>query len=426
MRKKLKCISILLCVCMCFSILSACTTDTDKQPVIPTLAPTPTPEPFSEIHGSLSSVFADAPVASDLLQILDSLIEDNATLDIEGYTEMLVTALVTYDLQNATAMAEQYKMDTIGKAKTYEMDLTKVESDVATRFVSRIGDEVSAAVERISRTEDSIYRMYALSNLQTALENYTSYRSFLLTIATGITGNLQVAADGVSQNMKTTLQLMLEADVDSEYFFTIPFFLTLKEEDTYKNDSNFKLFVDSVLNDLTTLEVSKMEPITTEDAWKKAYLDWLREDESAFESDFALLHINADGIPEIYYVFEQMGGTLCSYNGSNVIHQDLAKLYYMEKKIFFLDSCGRMGVYYDTVYALEDGTFQVMHNGEFGYLDDSLDANGERIYTYLWDSVKISEDEYERRLNTAFDIEQSTPYETSLSYEEAIEAIVLY
>lgn len=424
MKNFRKIVCILLCICMCLSILAACSTDTDKQPVIPT--PTPTPETFAETHNKLSSVFADAPVASELLQILDSLIEDNATLDVEAYTEKLVTALVTYDLQNATAMAEQYKMDTIGKAKTYEMDLAKVESESVTRFVSRIGDEVSAAAESISRTEDPIYRMYALSNLQTALDNYTSYRSFLLTIATSITGNLQVAAENLSKNMETTLQLFLQTDMSSEFYFTTPFFLTLKEEDSYTNDSYFKLFVDSVLNDLTTLEVSKAEPITTENAWKKAYLDWLKEDESATMGKFALLHINADDIPELYYTFNENASTLCSYNGSAVIHQNLATLYYIEKKIFFLDSGGRMGVYYDTVYALEDGTFQVMHNGEFNHFDDAPEASGERVYTYLWDSEKISEEEYERRLNTAFAKEQATPYEASLSYEEIVKAIVLY
>lgn len=104
-----------------------------------------------------------------------------------------------------------------------------------------------------------------------------------------------------------------------------------------------------------------------------------------------------------------------------------------------------MDVYQDKIYSIENGQFVLLHEGNYGAVDNShvqFDSGGNPIYHYYWDGTEVSsESEYMNLLNEVYNDQQAvTPFDGAeydsetwryvgnglCDYEEIIEAINTY
>lgn len=74
-----------------------------------------------------------------------------------------------------------------------------------------------------------------------------------------------------------------------------------------------------------------------------------------------------------------------------------------------------MDVYYDKIYTIDNKQFVLLYSGEYGAEDNSnlqTDNNGNIIYNYYWNGVKVnSEEECWNMINEVYNIQQSkVPY----------------
>lgn len=156
-----------------------------------------------------------------------------------------------------------------------------------------------------------------------------------------------------------------------------------------------------------------------ESDWKELYIDYVERirDEYSYgnvitgitEPEFKLIYIDDDNIPEIYVEGNSgvNGNEICMYYDGELVtlHISSGGLYYMEKGNWFCCSGGRMDVYYDYVYKIENGEFVRVYKGNYGAEDNAnvQIINGEPVYRYYWNDDEVSEEEYEEKLNSVFD-----------------------
>lgn len=187
--------------------------------------------------------------------------------------------------------------------------------------------------------------------------------------------------------------------------------------------------------------------------WKLAYLDYLFENgmeiEDWWSETYMLVNINNDDIPELYINYGSVpeGAKICSYYNGSVIYQHLSNygFSYIEGQNLFIDSGGHMDVYYDKIYSISDGMFELKYDGQYGAIDNSdvqYDSEGYPIYNYYWNENEVSDEvEYQKLLNAEFKKEKARdPYEGAeynselgrvvgsgiCDYEEIIKVIVEY
>lgn len=173
-------------------------------------------------------------------------------------------------------------------------------------------------------------------------------------------------------------------------------------------------------------------------AWKQAYYDFIVKDaketyggmpdiEDSY-SEYYLINIDDDDIPELYIAYgtSAYGEKLCTYHANSLTSLTLADsfLYYVPGSGDLLLSYGRMGVYWDDVYRLEAGRFNKTNSG-FSE-DEGLGENDERLNCkYYWNDEQVSEEEYEVKLYSAFDIDAAVSHydETSYNYNEILQLL---
>lgn len=151
--------------------------------------------------------------------------------------------------------------------------------------------------------------------------------------------------------------------------------------------------------------------------WAQAYYDYLSDykDTFAYAGEVYLIHVDDDGIPEMYIV----GSSYASGDLFVYYHQGQAKDQaftnmsgtYIEGSGLIKDSGGHMGYYYDIIYQLTDGILQTVADGEW---DEEYDADSDSwTDSYSIDEKEVSEEEYETRLNEIFDPDESRAYSGS-------------
>lgn len=189
---------------------------------------------------------------------------------------------------------------------------------------------------------------------------------------------------------------------------------------------------------------------STQNKWKEAYINYINE--HVYDSFgqavevYKLVNINNDGIPELYIDFGTTAGgaMICTYHEGKVIEQPMwsSGFSYREGQNIFRDSGGKMDVYYDNIYSIENGQFVLLCEGNFGASDNSnvkFDSNGSPIYNYFWNGTEVSsETEYMNLLNEIYNVQQAiSPFDGAkynsetgrytgnglCDYEEIIEAI---
>ncbi len=166
-----------------------------------------------------------------------------------------------------------------------------------------------------------------------------------------------------------------------------------------------------------TMKMQSQNELTASTSdWKSSYIDYIVKHGNIYDRwgdpkyTYKLVNINNDGIPELYINFGSTaeGDVICTnYNGV-VIEQPLWNygLSYIESQNLIRNAGGHMDDYYDELFTIHNGQFLLLHTGKYGAPDNSqltFDSDGNPIYNYYWDGIKItSETEYNTILNQSF------------------------
>lgn len=170
--------------------------------------------------------------------------------------------------------------------------------------------------------------------------------------------------------------------------------------------------------------------------WKKLYIDHVNNNflDDPTCANYALVYIDDDDIPELFvdYGFTYAGAEICTISNGEVkaMNKGLFDLNYIKHGNLFSISGGRQGVYFDYIYTIKDGEFTILHDGEYGDLDNSnpqIDSEGNLIYQYSWDKMKVSENEYKASLTAVFKNSKTlNGYDNTFSFDEIINAIKVF
>lgn len=152
------------------------------------------------------------------------------------------------------------------------------------------------------------------------------------------------------------------------------------------------------------------------EAWKMEYIEYIKgiaqKDSYIYDNGkFVFVNINGDDIPEIFYDSGSgYGGSgLITYSNEKVVELHMGNssyINYIEGKNIFKYSGGHMDVYYDKIYSIDNGDFVLHYTGDYGASDNSniqFDSDGNLIYNYYWNNVKVSKEEYNNLINETYD-----------------------
>ena len=203
----------------------------------------------------------------------------------------------------------------------------------------------------------------------------------------------------------------------------------------------------------------KLSSATNDDRWKELYINYIKEEANRYYDEmkgsylevYKLIDINDDLIPELY-IEHTYDSEICSYYDGKTFSLAMGasgdaggvagKIFYMEGKNLIMGVSGGLGAYFDKIYRINKGEFELLHEGMSGVIDQSnlqLDENGAPIYDYYWNGKKVSKEQYQQELKEIFDVKKAKNlyYVTSddasryvenglCDYDEIIEAIENY
>ena len=190
--------------------------------------------------------------------------------DKEKYMEVLVNIMATYEMDNASAIAEQQKQDNLKSVKDYAIDIAGIVSNsVSLSAKGDIEEWLSIAISGVNNLAVNIDNwIEAFSNLETIVQDYSQYDNFLKTIEANADGELKDAASTLRTSMERAMEIKLNTynEISNEnfknyekYFFEDVFFTALKQTNDYTANANFKFLVDcgdKVVSTITTLKSS--------------------------------------------------------------------------------------------------------------------------------------------------------------------------
>ena len=234
--------------------------------------------------------------------------------------------------------------------------------------------------------------------------------------------------------------------IDNEYVSREEFNKQLTE---WKNKQTYIIFNSNSKSDLenninetnNTLKIlgydvqenTSQQVQSTSAKWKQAYIDYINEYDKNIDTvtgkyieSYKLVDINGDEIPELYinYGFTAAGDELCSYYDGKIIKQwmSISGFSYIEGQNIFCDSGGHMGSYHDKVYTMENGTFKLLCDGEYGEKrnpDIQRDENGHIIFFYKFNDVDVSHQEYKKSLENVYDKNKAYIIANNVTYNSA-------
>ena|GEM_PF-1677335 len=138
------------------------------------------------------------------------------------------------------------------------------------------------------------------------------------------------------------------------------------------------------------------------------YVNEVRNNEKYLDEygNLSLIYIDNDDIPELVIVGPSAayGTEICTISDGELVytHLGIGGVSYIERQNIFVVSGGRMGNYYDTVYSIQNGEFQILNRGEYGD-EETNDEESLYIYYWRWDGEEVTESEYSEKLKLAFD-----------------------
>ena len=130
-----------------------------------------------------------------------------------------------------------------------------------------------------------------------------------------------------------------------------------------------------------------------EDAWRKAYLDYLNTEVApcAREVSFTFIYLDDDDIPEMFIDtgIEASGQAIIGYNDGEIVEGYFSRIgsQYIEKSGLVYTNTGHMGFYPLSITKYENGEFTVVGSGEAYFTDE----NSPDTLTYEWEGEQVSE-----------------------------------
>ena len=225
------------------------------------------------VYMNLVENFKSNGVACYCLKILDTYTKIGAEPNKEKYIEILLNIIATYDLDNASSIAEQYKIDNKKTFKDYTLDFVRMSNDVVSivngnsSSVSQLESSIAIAIDGLSvLAKNTDNWITAISNLETIIQNYEKYDGFLELIEEKSEGELKEAATILRKGMSEAIEIKLSTYIEvsnenfenySEFFFSDVFFTILKQSPQYSSDENMKFFVDCGDNIVTKIGTLK-------------------------------------------------------------------------------------------------------------------------------------------------------------------------
>lgn len=164
-------------------------------------------------------------------------------------------------------------------------------------------------------------------------------------------------------------------------------------------------------NETTETEKKEAEQKDTTAGWKKAYINWVNQRPNW---TYELIDVNGDSIPEIAAIGPGMaqGCYVGTYGNGSVQEAQILRtgIYYMEGKNVIDNQSGSMGDYYDRVFKIQDGKWVQIGDGSYiteNDYPDEVDEYGNPIFdfTYTWNGVVVSEEDYDSKLWEVFNME---------------------
>ena len=145
-------------------------------------------------------------------------------------------------------------------------------------------------------------------------------------------------------------------------------------------------------------------------AWKETYIAEIETGDypDGMFAGFNLIWVDDNDIPELVYVgdCEAAGCTIMTSNPEGQIRKivtDRLWFTYAYRKGLINNSDGHMGYYFDNVYKVEDGEFELIANGV--YQDDmDTEPNGDGTWPmiYEWNGKEVSESKYYEELEKIY------------------------
>ena len=120
----------------------------------------------------------------------------------------------------------------------------------------------------------------------------------------------------------------------------------------------------------------------------------------------SLMYIDGDDIPELLidWGFTAGESRICTVSNGELkcAYVETGGVSYIERQGVFLEGGGRQGVYYDKVYTLQNGQFEIKHSGEYGE-EATDDEKNPYTYYWRWNGEGVTESEYKEKLQSVFD-----------------------
>ena len=161
----------------------------------------------------------------------------------------------------------------------------------------------------------------------------------------------------------------------------------------------------------TAAIVTTAEPTLPNDEWKEAYVEYIDSLKQLNMAGFALIDLDGNGIPELYFDsgFTAGGGSLSGYSDGaiNTVRIGSGGNYYAGNHLC-CDS-GRMGGYTNTVYEVGNGKISMVFSGCYVAKASEFDMDNPDDFNYSYSPdfsgnfVDISYDEYNSMFSEAFD-----------------------
>lgn len=196
-----------------------------------------------------------------LIEMVDRLAKTGAAPDVNAYIEALANIITIYDRENASFVAEQKKMDNLKDWRSYTGDVISIATDAVSVYTglypsdSEIADGLETAIDVLTTEYDNINNWIdTLTNLETVLQDYSNYDSFLEIIEDNADGDLKEAASSMRNSMRKMLLVKLGAYAETEkenlenyteFFYDKYFFNLARKSSYYTSDEAFKFGIDA-------------------------------------------------------------------------------------------------------------------------------------------------------------------------------------
>lgn len=169
-------------------------------------------------------------------------------------------------------------------------------------------------------------------------------------------------------------------------------------------------------------------------AWNQAYYDFIIQDRKDADSSedwewvgYELVYLDDDTIPELWITYSSWaaGCRIVSYRDGKLTQELLGSgtLTYEEYGNVFHHSYGHMGLYFDTIFKLENGELVTVAEGRN---ETTINEDGSQNYdvmNYFWNDTQVSEEAYAQNIESLVPsaVAKATSYDAQYNYVEILD-----